>query len=134
MQAAQTRAHVHVWGCRRLRSDQGKESNCQLRQIIQHELHVDPRRRGGANPAANAAKNALGIQAPRRCESQCTADCPPTEDKQREQLRAAAAAQLAAKGEQGPSSPALSAATDESLSLGQTDSDSGAATSGDRVR
>ena len=37
----------------------------------------------------------------------------------------AAAAQLAAKGEQGPSSPALSAATDESLSLGQTDSDSG---------
>ena len=47
------------------------------------------------------------------------------EDKQREQLRAAAAAQLAAKGEPGPSSPALSAATDESLSLGQTDSDSG---------
>ena len=35
------------------------------------------------------------------------------------------ASQLAAKGEQGPSSPALSAATDESLSLGQTDSDSG---------
>lgn len=42
-----------------------------------------------------------------------------------ERRLAAAAAQLAAKGEPGPSSPALSAATDESLSLGQTDSDSG---------